>query len=67
MVKLEALNQAIKDSGIKLGVIASRLHISRNGLWKKLHGINGISLEDAQIIARTINLTDDQKIDIFLP
>lgn len=67
MVKLEALNKAIKDSGLKLGVIANRLHISRNGLWKKLHGINGISLEDAQIISKALNLTDDQKIDIFLP
>lgn len=67
MEKLEELNRAITDSGIKLSMLAKRLEISRATLWKKLRGEIKITLAEANIIAAVIGLTDEEKQHIFLP
>lgn len=67
LADLQTLSKMIDDSGYKLGYLADQLGISRQALWKKLHGQNSFTLKEASDLAALLKMTSKQKLHIFLP
>lgn len=65
MTNTELLNAKINESGIKKGVIAERLGLSRYGLAKKIDGTNDFKSEEILTLCELLNiktLTEREKI-----
>ena len=60
---IQAVNQAIKDSGIKKTVLAQKVGLSRQGLNNLLKK-QSFSLDDANKILEIINLEVTAEIEI---
>jgi len=66
MADLNALAQAIEDSGIKKQKIAEVLGISKQGLANKLGGRAPFQLTEIRPLCDLLGLSDTQRDDIFL-
>ena len=67
LVKLNKLNELIRERGIKRKAIAKELGISQQALWFKLNGKHAFSLEDAKVLCKVLRIeTAEEKVEIFL-
>jgi len=62
----EKLIKAIDASGYKREHIAKQVGLSSYGLAKKINGTNEFKVSEAAALAKLLNLTRDQAVDIFL-
>ena len=65
-MKIERLVQEIDNKGIKKAKIAERMGITRNALYMKLKRGN-FTIDEAESLSNILNLSKEEKIDIFLP
>ena len=65
-MKIERLVQEIHKKGIKKAKIAERMGITRNALYMKLKRGN-FTIDEAESLSNILNLSKEEKIDIFLP
>lgn len=64
-MNLESLNYVIDNSGISITLLAKRLGISRQQLYKKLSGDVEFKVSEANDLADILRLTKDEKENIF--
>ena len=66
-MNLEALNDKVKESGLKNSYIAKRMEITTQSLGKKLRGLSPITVENAACLCEILPFADnDEKVFIFL-
>ena len=67
-VDRELLDNAIKDSGLKVSFICDTLGISRQAFDKKRKGINSFRKSEVYVICDLLRITDNSlKAKIFYP
>ena len=67
-IDTELLNQAIDDSGLRIGFIADTLGISRQAFDKKRKGINAFRQSEVYVLCDLLKINDDaKKSRIFFP
>lgn len=66
-MNLNKLKGKIVEKNISRKSIAEALNITVQALGKKLNGKTGWSTDDANIVSDLLGLSDEEKIDIFLP
>lgn len=59
------LNEAIKDSGISVTVLAEKMGISRASLYNKLKGDSSFDQGEIMSLKTILHLEDDKFIEIF--
>ena len=65
MVDFDALDKRIKKSRYTQKYLAGRLGISSEGLKSKLQGRTEFKLDDVANLARLLNLSDEELLQIF--
>lgn len=65
MTDSEKLNKVITESGMKITVIAKRLGITREGLYKKLNNKTEFKASEILAMQRILNLTNEDRDLIF--
>lgn len=66
-VDTERLDELIKNSGYKIGFIASALGLSREGFLKKRNGEIAFRKLEQDALASILGMTDEERAEIFLP
>lgn len=66
-VDFDLLNQKIKDAGYKKCYICECLGLSKQGFWKKLHGITPFRIVEVNFLCNLLNITVDERVKIFKP
>lgn len=64
-IKIEKLNEIIKDSGIALTNLSSKLDITYAALWNKMSGKTHFTLPEAKKLKNILHLSDEDAFDIF--
>ena len=64
-MQLKKLKEKIKANGFKLEFIANKLEINPNTLSKKLKGFNDFNWSEVEILSLLLNLSDNDKLEIF--
>jgi len=64
-VNLSLLSEKISESGLKKQYIADKMSLTRNGLDNKISGRNGFYAEEISNIAKIINLSGNDVMNIF--
>lgn len=64
-INYKLLNQKIEDAGIKKKVLASKMNISYAWLHKLLNGSNDFDSNNIRLIAKAVNLSNDDIMEIF--
>ncbi len=67
MTDTELLRKKIKQSGYKIQFIAKKLGISYQGLLNKINNKSEFRAKEIQILHDLLNLTEDERVAIFLP
>ena len=65
-VNTKLLQQKIKDSGLKMGIIAEKLGRSRQALSDKIQGKTEFLASEIRILCELLHLSDDDRRLIFL-
>ena len=65
MCDYDALERKIKDSGYKQYYIAKRMGLSESGLSNKLNGRTQFKLDEVTTLARMLNLSGEELLQIF--
>lgn len=65
MINTKALKTQIKDSGLRMGFIASKLGISKQCLYNKLNNQSDFSVEQAFRLRELMDLDDLSMRNIF--
>lgn len=65
MTDTDMLSTVIAQSGLKLGYIAERLGLTREGLYKKLRGQTEFKVSELAILQRVLRLSDADVKEIF--
>ena len=65
MTECNMLKHRIEESGITLTFLAKQLSIDRATLYNKLNGITEFKASEITIISRLLNLTTDERDEIF--
>ncbi len=61
----ELLKYFISKSGMNLQQFAELLGITYNSLYKKMVKVDGFSVGEIKVIAKTLSLTKNDVLDIF--
>lgn len=59
------LEEKISESGLKKGVIAKKMGLSRAGLWKKVTGQNSFTVTEAGELCKILGIDMQEKEQIF--
>ena len=66
-MNLKALNDKVRDSGLKNSYIAEKMKITTQSLGKKLRGLSPITVENAACLCEILPFADNnEKVYIFL-
>lgn len=65
MTNLEALKQAIKDSGLTLPKVAERAGIDYRTLYNHLQGRGKFNVEEVAGLQKALKITRKERDDIF--
>lgn len=66
-MNLKALNDKIRESGLRKAFIAQKMRITTQSLGKKLRGESPVTVENAACLCEILPITDnDEKVNIFL-
>ena len=64
---LKALNDRVKESGLRNAFIARKMGITTQSFGKKLRGQSPITVENAACLCEVLPITDNnEKVSIFL-
>ena len=65
MTDIDMLSMVISKSGLKIGYIAERLGLTREGLYRKLRGQTEFKVSELAILQRVLRLSDADIKAIF--
>lgn len=65
MVDLEKLKSTVSNSGIKLGIIAEKINISRYALHMKMTGKTQFNAAEISALSSVLHLDKQSRDDIF--
>ncbi len=67
MTDVKKLNLKIEESGLKKVFIASKMGLSKQGLYNKLSGKREFTNEETDLLSTLLNLSVEEIQQIFLP
>ena len=65
MVRLDLLEEEVRNSGLTRQAIATKLGLTPQGLAKKFKGESHFKVDEAQELAKILHLSDARRGEIF--